>query len=56
MDIKEFIHLHEYINSCIEENNDEIISILNDIKCDLLLIKEKLHIKDEINDDRINDN
>ena len=56
MDIKEFIHLHEYINSYIDEDKDEIISILNDVKYDLLLIKETLHIDDKNIDDRISDN
>lgn len=53
MDIKEFKELHEYINSCIDENNEELISLLNNIKYDLFLIKEKLHIEDECIDDRI---
>lgn len=56
MDIKEFKELHEYINSCINDNDEELISELNDIKYDLFLIKEKLHIKDEaieLDDDRI---
>ena len=55
MDIKEFKELHEYINSCIDENNEELISLLNNIKYDLFLIKEKLHIDDYI-DDRISGN
>ena len=48
MDIKEFKQLHEYINSCIDENNEELITLLNDLRYDLYLIKEKLHIKDEL--------
>lgn len=59
MDIKEFEQLHEYINSCIDENNEELISLLNDLRYDLYLIKEKLHIKDELmelDDDKISGN
>ena len=56
MDIKEFKQIHEYINSCIDKNSEELISELNDIKYDLLLIKEKLHIKDEYIDDRMSGN
>ena len=56
MDIKEFIQIHEYINSCVDDNNEELISILNDLRYDLFLIKEKLHIKNENIDDRISGN
>ena len=56
MDIKEFKQLHEYINSCIDENNEELISILNNLRYDLYLIKEKLHIEDQNIDDRISGN
>lgn len=56
MDIKEFKQLHEYINLCIDENNEELITLLNDLKYDLYLIKEKLHIVDQNIDDRISGN
>lgn len=56
MDIKEFKQLHEYINLCIDENNEELITLLNNLKYDLYLIKEKLHIEDKNIDDRISGN
>ena len=56
MEIDEFIQIHEYINDCIDDNNEELISLLNNIKYDLFLIKEKLHIEDEYIDDRISGN
>ena len=56
MNIKEFKQLHEYINSCIDENNEELISLLNNLSYDLYLIKEKLHIVDQNIDDRISGN
>ena len=50
MDIKEFKQIHEYINSCIENNNEELISLLNDLKYDLELIKDKLKTTEPILD------
>ena len=50
MDIKEFKQIHEYINSCLFENNDEIIHLIYDLKYDLELIKEKLKITEPILD------
>ena len=47
MDIKEFIQIHEYINSCLCEKDEELISIIEDIRYELFLIKNKLKIKDE---------
>lgn len=56
MDIKEFKQIHEYINLCIDENNEELINLINDIKYDLYLIKESLHIEDKIEDNKISGN
>ena len=50
MDIKEFKQIHEYINSCLFENDDEIIHLIYDLKYDLELIKDKLKIKEPILD------
>ena len=50
MDIKEFKQIHEYINSCLFENDDEIIHLIYDLKYDLELIKEKLKITEPILD------
>lgn len=56
MDIKEFKQIHEYINSCLFENDDEIIHLIYDLKSDLELIKEKLKINETaLNIDVIND-
>ena len=50
MDIKEFKQIHEYINSCLFENDDEIIHLIYDLKYDLELIKDKLKITEPILD------
>ena len=50
MDIKEFKQIHEYINSCLFENDDELVHLIYDLKYDLELIKEKLKITEPILD------